>query len=251
LRRIWTRRRACSPASARPCSRARLRRRRRERRAGCATKQPVHDIATAEPKQIPPTRPVNAVSFRSLSRVTYLSGDKTSNGEFKKNPNYEVGYDWLELNGPVRNGFCPYRETEREIFLYDNGRDTYVKLDVPRRKVFVKRGPAGGWAAIHDIAAVERATATAGTCSHLAFRQTADLCHNCTAPPWNGEFNRSAADEWTATFVDGRNRRGTSRWRVTSQFTSEILLYDASRDMYLRVDLDPSTSIVAVFSKRP
>src|SRR5262245_9268843 len=29
-------------------------------------------------------------------------------------------------------------------------------------------------------------------CTRLTFRQTADMCNNCTAPPWNGELNRTS-----------------------------------------------------------
>jgi TPR repeat protein len=80
-------------------------------------------------------------------------------------------------------------------------------------------------------------SAATGACSKVMFRQFADVCNNCTAPPWNGELNRTSADEWTATFVDGHNRPGSSRWRLMLQTSSEILLYDASRDRYARVDL--------------
>ena len=79
--------------------------------------------------------------------------------------------------------------------------------------------------------------ATTTTCTRLAFRQTSDMCNNCTAPPWNGEVNRTSGDDWTASFVDGHNRPGSTRWRLTSQSSSEIVLYDAGRDLYTRFDL--------------
>ena len=40
-----------------------------------------------------------------------------------------------------------------------------------------------------------------------------------------------------ASFVDGHNRPGSTRWRLTSQSSSEIVLYDAGRDLYTRFDL--------------
>src|SRR5262249_14889633 len=79
--------------------------------------------------------------------------------------------------------------------------------------------------------------ASASTCTRVAYRQIADLCNNCTAPPWNGELKQTTGDEWTATFVDGNNKPGSSRWRLTSQSASEILFYDGSRDLYARIDL--------------
>jgi hypothetical protein len=94
----------------------------------------------------------------------------------------------------------------------------------------VRRGNADAWTTLYDIGAIERNTAVA-TCARVSYRQIADLCNNCTAPPWNGELKRIAGDEWTASFVDGHNRPGSSRWRLTSQSASEPLLYDSSRDL--------------------
>jgi len=74
-------------------------------------------------------------------------------------------------------------------------------------------------------------------CTRLTFRQIADTCNNCTAPPWNGELKRTAGDEWTGTYIDGNNRPGSTHWRLTSQSASEVLLHDGSRDLYVRFDL--------------
>jgi hypothetical protein len=71
----------------------------------------------------------------------------------------------------------------------------------------------------------------------LKYRQIADLCNNCTAPPWNGEIGTASGDEWTATFVDGHNRASSTHWHLTSRNSVEILLYDVSRDLYARLDL--------------
>jgi hypothetical protein len=74
-------------------------------------------------------------------------------------------------------------------------------------------------------------------CTRLAFRQFADMCNNCTAPPWNGEVKRASGDEWIATYVDGHSRAGSSRWRLTSQTGSTLLFHDDGRNLDTRFDL--------------
>jgi hypothetical protein len=195
--------------------------------------QPMYDIVTAEPRPIAaPTESGAGASPQGLSRVGYSSADKKTVGEFKKGS----GYEWLEINAQSKNAFCLRSETEREVQLYDNGRDVLLQLDLADRKIRQKQGNRLAWTTIYDIGAIEREAATAA-CTRLAFRQTADLCNNCTAPPWNGELNRTSGDEWTATFVDGHNKTGVSHWRLTSQTSSEMVLHDASRDIYRRFDL--------------
>src|SRR4029077_15044637 len=99
-----------------------------------------------------------------------------------------------------------------------------------------KRGNRLAWTTMYDIGAIEREAATS-TCTRLAFRHTPHLCNNGTAPPCNGELNRTSGEEWTATFVDGHNKPGASHWRLTAQTGSEMVLHDASRDIYVRFDL--------------
>jgi len=89
----------------------------------------------------------------------------------------------------------------------------------------------------HPGPVVAAAPPAAPTCSRLAFRQMADMCNGCTAPPWNGELNRAAGDEWTVTFVDGHNKPGRGLWRATLQTSAEIAFYDKGRDTHTRFDL--------------
>src|SRR5262249_11087636 len=53
-------------------------------------------------------------------------------------------------------------------------------------------------------------------CVRLAFRQTADMCNNCTAPPWTGDLRRISGDDWAATYMDGHNRKATSLFPLPS-----------------------------------
>jgi TPR repeat protein len=113
----------------------------------------------------------------------------------------------------------------------------YVGIVPPRSRWNAAADSAPTQAPSPQATDTPQARAAAGTCTRMTFRQFADLCNNCSAPPWNGELSRTSDEEWIATFVDGHNRRGTTRWRMTLQTGSEMLLYDAGRDMYRRFDL--------------
>jgi hypothetical protein len=71
-------------------------------------------------------------------------------------------------------------------------------------------------------------------CQHVAVRQFADMCGNCTAPPWSGEVKKVSPDDWTVEVHD-RPLRG--RWRLISQSDAELVFYDAKGDLYTRYDL--------------
>jgi CubicO group peptidase (beta-lactamase class C family) len=81
----------------------------------------------------------------------------------------------------------------------------------------------------------------AGQCTRLSFRQTADMCNNCTAPPWNGELTRISDDEWMLSFVDGHNRAASARWRLVSANKSEMIFADGNRNLFTRFDLTTRT----------
>jgi phospholipase/lecithinase/hemolysin len=74
-------------------------------------------------------------------------------------------------------------------------------------------------------------------CTQLAFRQYADMCNNCTAPPWSGEVKRASGEEWIASYVDGHHRAGSARWQLTSQTSSALVFHDDGRNLDTRFDL--------------
>jgi cholinesterase len=76
----------------------------------------------------------------------------------------------------------------------------------------------------------------AETCTRVAFRQTSDMCNSCTSPPWNGEANKTAGEEWILTYVDGAKRSGSARWRLKTANESEMIFHDVNRDLYTRFD---------------
>jgi hypothetical protein len=74
-------------------------------------------------------------------------------------------------------------------------------------------------------------------CTHVAVRFFADLCGNCTKPPFDIEVLRAANDSWVTQYVDGNGKPGSSSWRSLFEDSSELLFYDQSRDLYARIDL--------------
>jgi hypothetical protein len=74
-------------------------------------------------------------------------------------------------------------------------------------------------------------------CAHVAVRFFADLCGNCTKPPFDIELLRTKNDAWVTQYVDGNGNPGASNWRSVLESSSELLLFDKSRDMYARIDL--------------
>jgi hypothetical protein len=81
------------------------------------------------------------------------------------------------------------------------------------------------------------AQAARPTCTRFETRMFADLCGGCSRPPFNQELVRTAADEWTVNYTDGTNTRRSYRYRVVAETPSEMLIYDASRDVHARLDL--------------
>jgi TPR repeat protein len=212
-------------------------------------------VATVAPvASTPPTVPATCtrVAYRQIADLCNNCTAPPWNGELKRT----AGDEWTAtfVDGNNKPGSTRWRLTSQsasEVVLYDASRDLYARFDLTARKGFLRRGASGNWTNTSEIlssdchggaqptavAQTPPREATLATCTRLAFRQVADLCNNCTAPPWNGEFKRTGSDEWTMTFVDGNKKPGTSRWLATSQSASEILLHDASRDMYRRFDL--------------
>src|SRR5262249_16951845 len=54
----------------------------------------------------------------------------------------------------------------------------------------LKPGAASEQPSCRFVAATA-AAAAAKACTRVAFRQTADMCNNCTAPPWSGEVAKN------------------------------------------------------------
>jgi len=79
--------------------------------------------------------------------------------------------------------------------------------------------------------------ATSARCTRFETRLFADLCNGCTKPPFNEELTRTADNEWTIDYIDGTKTHRTYKYRLISESDSEILLYDASRDIHARLDL--------------
>jgi Caspase domain len=93
-----------------------------------------------------------------------------------------------------------------------------------------------------DQAAAADPRPTGAACTRIEGRILADMCNGCTKPPFTWTLDKSSGDEWVSKFVDGNDRPGSNRFRTTSQSSSEIVMYDASRDYYVRFDLPAKRS---------
>lgn len=84
---------------------------------------------------------------------------------------------------------------------------------------------------------LQPANPQAAACSHVAIRLFADLCNNCTKPPFEIDARRTSGDAWVTLSVNGNAQPGTGNWRAVSESSSELLLYDQSRDLFSKFDL--------------
>jgi hypothetical protein len=85
--------------------------------------------------------------------------------------------------------------------------------------------------------ALIQASNSQAACTHVALRFFADLCGNCTKPPFDIELLRTTNRAWITQYVDGNGRPGASKWRSVSESNNELVFFDESRDLYARIDL--------------
>ncbi|MBI4273492.1 MAG: hypothetical protein HY659_02160 [Rhizobiales bacterium] len=81
-------------------------------------------------------------------------------------------------------------------------------------------------------------------CTRLETRMFTDFCNGCTRPPFNQQIVRTADNEWTVTYVDGNKVQRTSKYSALAESSSEILMYDGSRDIQAKFDLKSRTGFV-------
>ena len=97
-------------------------------------------------KFIAPQQVINRITYRRFDGPTLVTGDMKRT----------AGNEWLETN--TRGSKWTFRsitENSSEIVLYDASRDVYVRMDIPARKMLVRKGAAKPWALLADISAVE------------------------------------------------------------------------------------------------
>jgi Ricin-type beta-trefoil lectin domain len=125
--------------------------------------------------------------------------------------------------------------------------DYYQIVGVNDRCLEIRPGTTGNGAPLHiqncqpgsagQLWALIEAPNPQAACTHVAVRFFADLCGNCTKPPFDIEVLRTASREWVTQYVDGNGHPGTSNWRSISESNSILMFYDKDRDMYVRIDL--------------
>ena len=83
-----------------------------------------------------------------------------------------------------------------------------------------------------------------GRCTHIEGRIVADMCNGCTKPPFTWNLDKVSANQWASNYVDGNNRSGSNTFHTTAESSSEIVIFDRSRDFYLRFDLSAMKSFM-------
>jgi len=94
----------------------------------------------------PPQQVVKRITYRRFDGPTLVTGDMKRT----------AGNEWLETN--TRGSKWTFRsitENSSEIVLYDASRDVYVRMDIPARKMLVRKGAAQPWALLAEISGVE------------------------------------------------------------------------------------------------
>lgn len=125
--------------------------------------------------------------------------------------------------------------------------DYYQIVGVNNRCLEIRSGAIGNGAPLDigdchpgnagQLWALIQAPNSQAACRHVAVRFFADLCDNCTKPPFDIELLRTKNDAWVTQYVDGNGNPGASNWRSVSESNSELVFYDKSRELYARIDL--------------
>jgi hypothetical protein len=125
--------------------------------------------------------------------------------------------------------------------------DYYQIVGVNNRCLEIRSGVIGNGAPLSiqncapgnagQLWALIQASNPQATCKHVAIRFFADLCGNCTKPPFDIELLRTTDQAWVTQYVDGNGHSGSSNWRSLSESGAELFLHDQSRDLYARIDL--------------
>jgi hypothetical protein len=125
--------------------------------------------------------------------------------------------------------------------------DYYQIVGVNNRCLEIRSGAISNGAPLHiqncqpgsagQLWALIQAPSPQAACTHVTVRFFADLCGNCTKPPFDIEVLRTANQSWITQYVDGNGHPGTSNWRSLSENSTELVLYDQSRELYARIDL--------------
>lgn len=138
------------------------------------------------------------------------------------NPN---GAEWIESNSSIGQRkffFRTFSEKGPELILYDASRDFYLRLNFDDRQIQLKTGANGQYANLYQIAGVYNPNLRVTRRVAFAGRGVA------------GVVSGDAGGKW----IENNTAIGTGEFhfRTFSENPDELVLFDQSRDFYLRLD---------------
>lgn len=138
------------------------------------------------------------------------------------NPN---GAEWIESNSSIGQRkffFKTFSEAGPELILHDASRDFYLRLNFNDRQIQLKAGANGQYANLYQIAGVYNPNMRVTRRIAFAGRGVAGIVSGDAGGNWIENNTAVGAAEF--------------RFRTFSEKPDELVLFDPSRDFYLRLD---------------
>lgn len=135
------------------------------------------------------------------------------------------GGDWVESNSTIgqnRFSFRTVSEKGSELVVHDASRDYYLRLNFDDRQLQLRVGANGQWTPLYQIAGIYNPDIRATR--RIAFSGRGIV----------GIVSGDATGKW----IENNSSIGVSEFhfRTFSEKADELMLYDQSRDYYLRLD---------------
>jgi hypothetical protein len=170
--------------------------------------------APAQPAALPPAGlrpPGRTVSFQGGGILGVIT-----------NP---AGGDWVESNsgiGQRKFFFKTVSERGPELIMHDASRDFYLRLNFDDRQLQLRVGANGQWAPLYQIVGTYNPDIRANR--RIAFSGRGIV----------GVFSGDAGGKW----IENNSSIGVSEFhfRTLSENPNELIMFDQSRDFYLRFD---------------
>ncbi|MET0277275.1 MAG: caspase domain-containing protein [Pseudorhodoplanes sp.] len=136
-----------------------------------------------------------------------------------------AGGDWVESNSSIgqrRFVFKTVSEKGSELILHDASRDFYLRLNFDDRQLQLRVGANGQWTPLYQIAGIYNPDIRATR--RIAFSGRGIV----------GVFSGDAGGKW----IENNSSIGVSefQFRTLSENQNELIVFDPSRDYYIRFD---------------
>ncbi len=181
----------------------------------------------ADPKPLPPP-PQDAVRPASLPPAAAKPPGRTvafRGGSVLGVLTNPSGAEWIESNsgiGQRKFFFRTFSERGPELILHDASRDFYLRLNFDDRQLQLRVGANGQWTQLYQIAGLFNPDMR--VTRRIAFSGRGVV----------GIFSGDASGKWIEN--NSGIGAGEFHFRTLSENANELILFDQSRDFYLRLD---------------